>query len=88
MLSLTNASGTEQIDCSAGPVLFGNRMVDDVLNRTETAIGQAHCFETSALTLRAIHPDRVDGDDGGHLFLTASIASRLTGTAPRPDWLS
>ena len=52
-LTLTNASGTEEIDCSADPVLFGTRMVDDVLNRTETAIGQAHCFETSALTLHA-----------------------------------
>ena len=52
-LTLTNGSGTEQIDCTNDPVLFGTRLVDDVLNRTETAIGQEHCFYTSELTLRA-----------------------------------
>jgi len=52
-LTLTNARGTEHIDCVNEPVLFGTRLVDDVLNRTETAIGQAHCFYASELTLRA-----------------------------------
>lgn len=52
-LALTNGSGTERIDCANDPVLFGTRLVDDVLNRTETAIGQEHCFHTSELTLRA-----------------------------------
>lgn len=52
-LTLTNGSGTERIDCTTDAVLFGTRLVDDVLNRTETAIGQQHCFHTSELTLRA-----------------------------------
>ncbi|MES2458994.1 MAG: Gfo/Idh/MocA family oxidoreductase, partial [Armatimonadota bacterium] len=52
-LTLVNGSGTERIDCSTDPVLFGPRLVDDVLHRTETAIGQEHCFFTSELTLKA-----------------------------------
>jgi hypothetical protein len=52
-LTLANVNGAEQIDCSQDAVLFGPRLVDDVLNRTDTAIGQEHCFFTSELTLRA-----------------------------------
>ncbi|MBC8134398.1 MAG: Gfo/Idh/MocA family oxidoreductase [Fibrella sp.] len=52
-LTLVNANGTERIDCQQDPVLFGTRLIDDVLNRTETAINQTHCFYASELTLRA-----------------------------------
>ena len=31
---------------------FGKQLVDDVLNRTETAMTQAHCFLASELTLK------------------------------------
>jgi predicted dehydrogenase len=52
-VTLTNGAGTEIFDCRQDPVLFGQRLVDDVVNRTDTAIGQEHCFRTSDLTLRA-----------------------------------
>ncbi|MBC7805660.1 MAG: hypothetical protein H7145_05860, partial [Akkermansiaceae bacterium] len=35
------------------PSDFGRLLVDDVLNRTETAMGQEHCFYASELTLLA-----------------------------------
>ena len=35
------------------PLPFGERLVDDVLNRTETAMPQAHCFLATELALRA-----------------------------------
>jgi hypothetical protein len=32
---------------------FGERLVDDVLNRTETAMPQQHCFYAMELALKA-----------------------------------
>jgi hypothetical protein len=32
---------------------YGRQLVDDVLNRTETAMPQAHCFLASELAIRA-----------------------------------
>jgi len=32
---------------------FGEQVVQDVLNRTETAMSQAHCFLASELALKA-----------------------------------
>jgi predicted dehydrogenase len=52
-LTLTTKAGTERIDCSDPPSEFGRLFVDDVLNRTETALGQEHCFCASELTLCA-----------------------------------
>jgi hypothetical protein len=32
---------------------FGRQLVDDILNRTETAMSQAHCFLATELALTA-----------------------------------
>jgi predicted dehydrogenase len=52
-LTLTTSEGTHQIDCVASEIEFGRLLVDDVLNRTETAMTQQHCFYASELTLKA-----------------------------------
>lgn len=52
-LFLVNQSATRYIDCSKDPLPFGKLFVDDVVNRTETAMGQAHCFLATELALKA-----------------------------------
>lgn len=52
-LTITNSKGTQQIDCGATEIEFGHLLVDDVLNRTQTAMAQDHCFYASELTIRA-----------------------------------
>lgn len=52
-LFLTDARGTRYIDCSRTPLDFGVRFRDDVLNRTETAMSQAHGFLAMQLALDA-----------------------------------
>lgn len=44
---------TRYIACQDVPLTFGEQIVADVLNRTETAMPQAHCFLASELTLKA-----------------------------------
>ena len=41
------------IDCKAVDLPFGRQLVDDVLDRTETAMTQAHCFLAMELALVA-----------------------------------
>ena len=52
-LFLVNHKETSYIDCSKDPLPFGKLFVDDVVNRTETAMGQAHCFLATELALKA-----------------------------------
>jgi predicted dehydrogenase len=52
-LFLTDARGTRHIDASAEPLPYGARLRDDVLNRTETAMPQDHCFRAMELALQA-----------------------------------
>jgi predicted dehydrogenase len=52
-LFLVDQSGTQYIDCSNGSLPYGKQLVEDVLNRTETAMSQAHCFLACELALRA-----------------------------------
>ena len=52
-LFLVDAKGTQHIDCSAEPLPYGPRLIADVLNRTETAMPQAHCFLATELALKA-----------------------------------
>jgi predicted dehydrogenase len=52
-LFLVDAAGVRHIDCNGVPLPFGRQLVDDVLNRTETAMTQAHCFLTTELALVA-----------------------------------
>ena len=41
------------VDCGSISVPFGERLVDDVLNRTETSTPQAHTFLAMELALKA-----------------------------------
>jgi predicted dehydrogenase len=52
-LFLVDQKETRYIDCSAGAMPYGEQLVDDVLNRTETALSQEHCFLATELALRA-----------------------------------
>jgi predicted dehydrogenase len=54
-LFLVDQKGTRYFDCKAEPLPYGERLVDDVLNRTETAMPQEHCFYAMELALRAQH---------------------------------
>jgi len=52
-LFLADGSGVRHIECSDVELPYGARLVDDVLNRTETAMSQAHCFLATELALLA-----------------------------------
>lgn len=52
-LFLVNGKETQYIDCSKVELPYGKQLVDDVVNRTETAMTQAHCFLATELALKA-----------------------------------
>jgi predicted dehydrogenase len=52
-LYLVDQKDTRFIDCQEVPLPYGDELVQDVLNRTETAMPQAHCFLAMELALRA-----------------------------------
>jgi predicted dehydrogenase len=52
-LFLVDQKETRYLDCTDVALPYGTRLVDDVLNRTETAMPQAHCFLATELALRA-----------------------------------
>ncbi len=52
-LFLVDQKETRYIDCKDVPLPFGERFVDDVLNRTETAMPQAHTLLATELALVA-----------------------------------
>lgn len=52
-LIVVNQKETQYIDCSKQELPFGRLFVDDVVNRTETAMGQEHCLLATELTLKA-----------------------------------
>jgi predicted dehydrogenase len=52
-LFLVDQEGARYIDCSDVELPYGPQLVSDVVNRTETAMPQAHCFRASELTLQA-----------------------------------
>lgn len=52
-LYLVTQKETTHIDCNKEPLPFGQQFVDDVVNRTETAMTQAHCFLATELALKA-----------------------------------
>jgi predicted dehydrogenase len=52
-LFLVNNKETAYIDCSKVELPYGRQLVDDVLNRTETAMSQEHCFLATELALKA-----------------------------------
>jgi predicted dehydrogenase len=52
-LFLVDNMGTRYIDCSSVELPYGRQLLDDIRDRTETAMPQAHCFLASELVLRA-----------------------------------
>jgi predicted dehydrogenase len=52
-LFLVDQEGTRHIDCSAVSLPYGAALIADVLDRTETAMTQAHCFLATELALEA-----------------------------------
>jgi predicted dehydrogenase len=50
---MANNKETIHIDCNGVDLPFGRLFVDDVVNRTETAMSQAHCFLATELALKA-----------------------------------
>ena len=52
-LFLVDQKETRYIDCSTVPLPYGEQLVSDVVNRTETAMPQAHCFLATELVLKA-----------------------------------
>ena len=52
-LFLVDGNDIRHIDCSEVELPYGPQIVDDVLNRTETAMTQAHCFLATELALEA-----------------------------------
>jgi predicted dehydrogenase len=52
-LFLVDGKGTQHMDCKAELLPYGTRLIQDVLNRTETAMSQAHCFLATELALKA-----------------------------------
>jgi hypothetical protein len=54
-LFLVDQKGVNYLDCKNEPLPYGRQLVDDVLNRTATAMPQAHCFLVTELALKAQH---------------------------------
>ena len=52
-LFLVDRKETRYVDCKDQPLLYGQRLVDDVVNRTETAMPQERCFLATELVLTA-----------------------------------
>lgn len=52
-LFLVNQKETKTIDTKDVDLPYGKQLVDDILNRTETAMTQAHCFLATELALKA-----------------------------------
>lgn len=52
-LFLVNGDRCEKIDCADAGLPYFGRVADDVRNRTETAVSQAHTFKTMELSIKA-----------------------------------
>ena len=52
-LFLVDGKGQQYIDCKNEALPYGPRLIDDVVNRTESAMPQAHCFLATELALNA-----------------------------------
>jgi predicted dehydrogenase len=50
---LVNQKETRYFDFSKEPLRYGEQLINDILNRTETAMTQAHCFLATELALKA-----------------------------------
>jgi predicted dehydrogenase len=52
-LFLVDNKETKHIDCSKQVLPYGAQLIDDIINRTETAMSQEHCFLATELALKA-----------------------------------
>jgi predicted dehydrogenase len=52
-LFLVDQKETRYVDCSGQELPYGRLLVDDVLNRTQTAMPQEHCLLAMSLAIRA-----------------------------------
>jgi len=52
-LFLVDQKQTQYIDCSKQELPYGPQLVSDVVNRTDTAMTQAHCFLATEIMLKA-----------------------------------
>src|SRR6186713_2585346 len=52
-LFVVNGKDTQYIDCKDVELPYGRQLIDDILNRTETAMTQDHCFLATELALKA-----------------------------------
>jgi predicted dehydrogenase len=52
-LFLVDGKETRYVDCTDVDLPYGEQLVNDVINRTETAMSQSHCFMATELTLKA-----------------------------------
>ena len=52
-LFLVDRKETRYVDCAGAPLPYYQNLVNDVLDRTETAMPQRHCFKVMELALRA-----------------------------------
>jgi predicted dehydrogenase len=52
-LFITDQKESRYIDCNDVDLTYGRQLVDDILNRTETAMSQKHCFLATELALQA-----------------------------------
>ena len=52
-LFIVDAKGVRHKDCVATTPTYGPRLIHDILDRTETAMTQAHCFLAKELALSA-----------------------------------
>jgi hypothetical protein len=48
---VVDRSGIRYVDCSGSDLPYGRQLVSDVVDRTETAMSQAHCFLACQLAL-------------------------------------
>lgn len=52
-LLLVNHKETRYFDCSKVDLPYGRQLVNDIVNRTDTAMNQEHCFLATELALKA-----------------------------------
>lgn len=52
-LFLVDQKETRYVDCKKQALPYGEQLVSDILNRTETAMPQAHCFLATEVALKA-----------------------------------
>ena len=52
-LFLVDGQGTTHIDCQSVALPYGPRLLNDILERSETAMSQHHCFLATELALKA-----------------------------------